>query len=65
MVFPSGYITFSPIRLLRSGYMIFPSFRFLLHEWLLPFPPVTRYEGKDGRHSVRRSVQRSRASSQV
>lgn len=29
------------------------------------FPPVARYEGKDGRHSVRRSVRRSRASSQV
>lgn len=33
MVFRSGYITFSPIRLLRSGHMIFPSFGFLSHEW--------------------------------
>jgi len=66
MVFRSGYITFSPIRLLRSGHMIFPSFGFLSHEWPPSlFPPVARYEGKDGRHSVRRSVRRSRASSQV
>ena len=28
-------------------------------------PPAARYEGKDGRDSVRRSVQRSRASSPV
>ena len=32
MVFRSGYITFSPTRLLRSGHMVFPSFGFLSHE---------------------------------